>query len=223
MPCAARPLLLVLVLLIGLGACAPVMLGRTPYPAPVGQTESSLALGFPLSLTSITVCDGPTPEPDCPMGVLGPTYLPIAVPGHLTVARGVEDGGEFNYTFLLAANPGVRFGGKNLLQEAPVALAVDYGASLLLANAGLDIGLLAGLPFEGGELYGGVRGFGTLPWAGFAPGLSAALTLGTQAPASGRTNAFFELTLSAAFSNTYGLEGIQPVGFSLVPAFGLMF
>lgn len=209
--------------LLSLSACAPVILGRTPHPVPFGQTESSLALGLPLSLTPITICDGPTPEPNCPIGILRPTYLPIAVPGHLTVARGLEGGGEFNYTFLLAANPGVRFGGKNLLREAPVALAVDYGASLLLANAGLDVGLLAGLPFEGGELYGGVRGFGTLPWTGFDPGLSAALTLGTQAPASGRINAFFELTLSAAFSEAYGLEGIQPVGFSLVPAFGLMF
>jgi len=118
----------------------------------------------------------------------------------------------------------VRFDGKNLLLEAPVALAADYGASLLISNVGVDVGLLAGLPLEGGGLYGAVRGFGTVPWAGFGPNLPAAFSLGGHTPVSERTDVFFELTLFAAPYNDSGpQEGVQPIGFSLVPAFGLMF
>ncbi len=220
-----RARVLFLALLLSLSACAPVILGRTPTPAPLGQTETSFALGYPFSLTPITVCSEPWEQPGCPIeAVIGPAYLPIIVSAHLFIARGLEDGGEFNYTFLLAVTPGVRLGGKNLFLEKPVALAVDYGASLLLSSVGIDAGLLASLSFERGELYSAVRGFGTAPWAGFGPSLSAAFTLGAHTPVSERSNVFFELTLTAAPYNSNGPEeGVQPFGFSLVPAIGLIF
>ena len=70
-----------LALLLSLSACAPVILGRTPTPAVVGENDGYFAAGFPISLTPITVCSDPYSDPECPfLGHTDPDYWPRAAP-----------------------------------------------------------------------------------------------------------------------------------------------
>lgn len=215
-------------LLLSLSACAPVILGRTPTPAPVGQKDISAIFGYPLELTQITVCDGPTYRDDCFSEYIGPDYWPLPMPLSLTFARGTAENQEFNITaqvvpYPSSPFPGVRFGSKELLIDGPVLLAGDYGASLYLSNLGADVGILGSVPLEGAELYGGLRGFGNLNWTGF-PSFAASLTLGSAVSVSAGQRVLLELTLLANSYNGVGpQEGVQPVGFSLVPAIGFSF
>ena len=206
-----------------LSACAPVILGRTPTPAPVGKTEVFVAAGVPITLTPITICDrDPYTTPGCPFeGFISTDYWPRAAPVHIMSAWGVAEDTEVNTTFSLSLTPGFRYGGKTRINESP-KLAFDYGASLYLSNISLDAGLLASVPYEGGEIYGALRGFGTLVWS-YDPSLAASVTLGTIALVEGR-RAFFELTLATGSYNGAGpTAGVAPVGFTLTPALGFYF
>ena len=208
--------------LTSLNACAPVILGRTPTPTPVGQTEVFAAAGVPLTLTPLT-CGGVLyGSAGClANGPIGPDYWPKAAPVHIMSAWGVSEAREVNTTFSLSLNPGFRYGGKTLVSEAP-KLAFDYGASLYAFNLGLDAGLLASVPFEGGEIYGALRGFGTLVWS-YDPSLAASVTLGTLAFIEGRKT-FVELTLATGSLNGAGpAAGAAPLGFTLTPAVGFYF
>ncbi len=221
-------LILYAFVLLSLSACAPVILGRTPTPVAVGETETSVAFGLPVDLTQITVCEGSTQQDDCFSEYIGPDYWPLPTPLSLTFARGTTEDQEFNITAQLvpypsALLPGVRLGGKDLLIKGPVLLAGDYGASLYLSNLGLDAGLLGSVPFAGGELYSALRGFGSLNWSGF-PNVAASLTLGGAVSVSDENQILLELTLLANSYNGVGpQEGVQPVGFSLIPAIGFAF
>ncbi len=160
-----------------LSACAPVILGRTPTPVAVGTNEVYLAGGGSFSATPLVVCRGPELEPECPFeGVGKPDYWPKAASLQLMNAWGTAPGTELSSTFMLLPLPGYRFGGKTLLAEHS-GFALDYGASLFVSNVGLDVGLLAGVPFSGGEVYSGLRGFGSVYWSG-GGSVSAALTVG---------------------------------------------
>lgn len=223
--CSSRALLFTC--LSFLSACAPVILGRTPTPAPVGQTDISATLGYPFELTVFTACDGPNFRDGCFTEYVGPDYWPLLLPLNLTFARGLTETQEFNVVAQLllspsAPFPGVRFGGKDLLLEGPVLLAADYGASLYLSNLGADIGLLGSVPLAGVELYGALRGFGNLYFTG-SPNVAASFTLG-GAISVAEQQVLLELTLLVNGYNGIGpQEGVQPVGFSLVPAIGFAF
>lgn len=218
-----------------LSACAPTLLGRTPHPAPLGETKVSLNAAYPVFLTELPpgACDRLPPQyPDedpffndiCYVpNVLMPYFLPQASLANLVFAHGVAPNTEINGTFGIGG-PLLRVGGKTLLVEAPVAFAIDYGASAaLFFNVGLDVGLLASYPLEGAEPYVGLRGFGTAHWRGiFPPGLTGAATLGVRV-GNGPGAFFAELTLATtAFPGVLEL-GVQPTGFSLFPALGYEF
>lgn len=225
MPHAAR-VLFASFWLVSLSACAPVMLGRTPTPAAVGETEVHIAAGYPLLLTPLTVCSGSDPysDPDCPFeGYVGLDYWPRAAPIHIMSAWGVAPDTEANTTFGLSLAPGFRLGGKTLVSATLPKLAVDYGASLSVSGSGLDAGLLASVPYEGGEIYSALRGFGNVYWLGSPAGLLGALTLGSIATANGY-KVFFEVTLSTGRYNEFGpTAGVSPLGFFVTPAFGFYF
>lgn len=145
----------------------------------------------------------------------------------LHVAYGRTETLETNVGLMLqpvySPSVGVRYGAKERLQEEPVALAFDYGGSLYLTNVAVDLGILGSTPFEGAELYGALRGFGSLSWAG-QPGAAAALTVGGAVPVSQGNRVLLELTLLANGYNGAGSPAnAQPVGFSLVPAVSFEF
>ena len=215
-------------LLVVLNACAPVLLGRTPGPAPVGGTRVSAALGYPVDLTRVSVCEDPQRQSECATEYVGPDYWPKVLPVGLTFARGLTPTSEYNVSVYLSPSFsetlfGVRVGGKELLSADAVLLAGDYGASLYLSNFGIDAGLLGSVPLAGAELYGALRGFGTLNFSGF-PSVAASLTLGGAVSVSHESRVLLELTLLANSYNGIGpQEGVQPVGFSLIPAVGFEF
>lgn len=211
-------ILLYIILLVGLNACAPVMLGRTPTPAAPGVTETTLSVGYPFGLTELPICDL------CEF--VGPAYWPLPLPLTLHVAYGRTEALETNVGLMLLPvyNPaiGVRYGAKERLQREPLALAFDYGGSLYLTNVAVDLGVLGSVPFEDAELYGALRGFGSLNWAGLPSG-AAALTLGGAVPVAAN-RVLLELTLLTNSYNGVGTqEGVQSVGFSLVPAISFEF
>lgn len=164
-----------------LSACAPVILGRTPMPAPVGQTDVSAVFGYPLELTQIVACESRAPSDSCFFEYVGPDYWPLPMPLSVTFARGLTETQEFNITAQLVPYafdpiPGVRFGGKDLVLIEPGLLAADYGASLYLSNLAVDAGVLGSVPLGEAEFYGGLRGFGSFDWTGslnFAASLHA--------------------------------------------------
>lgn len=206
--------------LVGLSACAPVMLGRTPTPAAPGVTETSLSLGYPFGLTELPVCDF--------CEYVGPAYWPLPLPITLHVAYGRTEALETNVGLMLLPTPsalgvGVRYGAKERFQKAPLELAFDYGGALYLTNVAADLGVLGSVPLGDAELYGALRGFGSLSWVG-QPGAAAALTVGGAVPLAEGNRVLLELTLLANGYNGVGdQEGVQPVGFSLVPAIGFIF
>jgi len=63
---------------------------------------------------------------------------------------------------------GGRIGAKDLLVDKPVRLALDYGGALYLTNVPADMDLLASVPLGDVEVYGGLRGFGSLSIRGTA-------------------------------------------------------
>lgn len=206
-------------LLLSLTACAPVILGRTPTPAGIGENEVYIAGGGSLSVTPLNGCS--EPESLC-LPWLEPDYWPKAASLQIMNAWGYTPDTEFNSTIMLLPLPGYRFGGKTLLEESSLRFGVDYGASLLVSNVGLDAGFLASAPFSGGEVYGGLRGFGSVYWTGQA-GLSAALTLGLLGQLA-QSRAFVEVTVSTGHYN--GLEpttDVSPTGIIITPALGIYF
>ncbi len=48
---------LFVVLVVGLSACAPVILTRTPTPTAPGVTDTNLGFGYPFGLTALPSCD----------------------------------------------------------------------------------------------------------------------------------------------------------------------
>ena len=172
-------------LVVSLSACAPVLLGRTPTPAPVGETQVRIAAGYSALLTPITVCSDPFRDPACPFeGYVGVDYWPRAMPVDIVSAWGVTPETEANTTFGLSLAPGFRLGGKTLVSATLPKIALDYGASLSISGSGLDAGLLVSVPYEGGEIYSALRGFGNVYWLGSPASLSGALTLGSMVTAN---------------------------------------
>lgn len=213
-----RPLLLCLVL-FGLSACAPVLLGRTATPTAPGVTATSLAVGYPFGLTEPPVCDL--------CEYVGPAYWPVPLPVTLHVAYGRTQNLETNVGLMLlpiyGPSIGLRYGAKKRVRKEPLELAFDYGGSLYLTNVAVDLGVLGSTPFEGAELYGALRGLGSLSWAG-QPSVAAALTVGGAIPVSEGNRVLLEPTLLVNGYNGVGpQEGVRPVGFSLVPALGFEF
>ena len=207
-------------LVAGLGACAPVILTRTPTPTAPGVTDTNLGFGYPFGLTALPSCDF--------CEYVGPAYWPLPLPLTFQVAYGRTETLETNVGLMLLPAPsalgvGVRYGAKERFQEEPVALAFDYGGSLYLTNMAADLGILGSVPVANAELYGALRGFGSLSWAG-QPTAAAALTVGGAVPVSAENRVLLELTLLAHSYNGAGEQGgVQPVGFSLVPAIGFEF
>ncbi len=202
---------------IGLNACAPVIVTRTPTPTAPGVTEANLSFGYPFGLTAL---------PSCAFcEYVGPAYWPLPLP--LQVAYGRSETLETNVGLMILPTPsalgvGMRYGAKERFQEEPVAFAFDYGGSLYLTNVAVDLGVLGSVPFEGARLYGALRGFGSLSWAGQPT--AAALTFGGAVPVSEGSRVLLELTLLTNGYNGVGdQEGAQPVGFSLVPTIGFEF
>ena len=226
----------ILLLFFGLSACAPVMLGRTPTPAPVGETKLSAGATYPVSLT----------QPPAPPEVSGfepdPAYSPLPLPLSFRIAYGRNEAWETNLELMLSPgisgsvvtgypggisvpNIGARYGAKNRFQTEPVELAFDFGASFYpLVNLGVDAGILAAVPLGSVKLYGGLRGF-----VGVFPGIgAAALTVGGEVPLEESQSVLLELTLLVNRYNGAGYTGPntqpvfppppQPVGFTLVPA-----
>ena len=227
--------------LLSLAACAPVMLGRTPTPAPVGETKLSAGATYPVSLTQ-----PPTPpevsgfEPD-------PAYSPLPLPLSFRIAYGRTEAWETNLELMLSPgingsvvsgypggvgvpNIGARYGAKNRFQTEPVELAFDFGASFYpLVNLGVDTGILAAVPLGDAKLYGGLRGF-----VGVFPGIgAAALTVGGEVPLENSQSVMLELTLlvnrynGASYARPRPGDPVppapQPIGFTLVPALAFNF
>lgn len=218
-------------LLVGLNACAPVLLGRTPSPAPVGVLEVSAVLGYPFALTVLPGCDnrglGYVICAADPLSSVGPGYWPGTSLYDVTLAYGVVPGTEVNLAGNLSLSPGIRLGGKTLLARGTLKVAADYGASLYLAsNAALDLGVLASVPYGETEVYTALRGFASFPY-GFPEGdttLAGALTVGGAIPSGEEQHILLELTLLAnGYNGVSPLDGVQPVGFSLIPAVGFRF
>ncbi len=127
-----RARVLFLALLVGLSACAPVILGRTPTPAVVGENDVYLAGGFPILLTPITVCSEPYSDPECPfLGYIGPDYWPRAAPIQIMNAWGVAPDTEVNTTYSLVP-PGFRIGSKTLLLESSLFGSLPVAATTAL-------------------------------------------------------------------------------------------
>lgn len=207
-------------LMLLLAACAPVMLGRTPTTVAPGKTETSLSLGYPFGLTSLPECEG--------CEYVGPAYWPLPLPLTVHIAYGRSEVSETNVGVMLSPLPsfpglGVRYGFKERFSEAPVQLAYDAGASLYLTNIAFDGGVLAALPLDEVKIYGALRGFGGLYFAGGVGG-GAALTVGGKIPATPDSSLLLELSLLTNFLNGVSATGTpSPVGFSLVPALSFTF
>jgi hypothetical protein len=116
---------------------------------------------------------------------------------------------EVNGTLFLSLGYGLRLGGKTLLVDGMVPVAVDYGVSI--PSIGLDAGLLLSYPQPGVEPYGALRGYGS--------SVAGALTVGADIPA-GSGNFFFEVT---AHTTTPEYAPLPPLGFTIVPALGYRF
>jgi hypothetical protein len=188
----------VLLVCLSLASCAPVIVGRTPQPAAPEEWAFSLNAGYPFNVN------------------YPPDRTPIAQPVNLFLSRGMGSNTEVNGTLSLSPSPGLRLGGKTLLVDGMVPVAVDYGVSLPF-SIGLDAGLLLSYPQPGVEPYGAVCGFVT--GATSSPGLSGALTIGADIPAGGG-NFFVEVT---AHTTRPEYAPLPPVGFTIVPALGYRF
>ena len=230
----------VTILFFALSACAPVMLGRTPTPAPIGTTKISASASYPVGLT-----EAPTPVETGLVSFTDPAYFPLPLPLDLRIAYGRSETLETNIELMVSpgiegsvttgtentgglANIGVRYGVKNRFQEAPIELAYDFGASFYpIVNLGVDAGILAAVPLGDAKLYGGLRGF-----VGIFPGIgAAALTVGGEVPLENAQSVMLELTLLVNRYNgaEYSRPGDpippapQPFGFTLVPAVAFNF
>ncbi len=223
---------------LSLSACTPVLLGRTPTPAPVGETKLSASAGYPVGLTEV-----PAPPKGRLFGEPDPAYSPPPAPLSFRIAYGRSEAWETNLELMLSPgingslvvgypnsvntpNAGARYGAKNRFQTEPVELAFDFGASLYAPSVtlGADAGILAAVPLGDVKLYGGLRGF-----VGLFPGIgAAALTLGGEVPLENTQSVMLELTLlvnrynGAGYIDPSNQPGFppppQPIGFTLVPA-----
>lgn len=202
-----------------LSACAPVMLGRTPTPAPVGETKLSASASYPVGLT-----EPPFAVDTGLFELYDPAYLPLPLPLDFRIAYGRSETLETSVELMVSPglngsvvtgsvggggvyNLGLRYGVKNRFQEAPVELAYDFGGSVypLSLTLGVDGGILAAVPLGSAKLYGGLRGF-----VGIFPGIgAAALTVGGEVPLEDAQSVMLELTLLANGYNGVGpQEGI---------------
>ena len=184
-------------------SCAPVIVGRTPQPAAPEEWEFSINAGYPSNFDH--------PE----------TRIPIAQPANLFLSRGVGGNTEVNGTLSplsLWSGTILRLGGKTLLVDDMVPVAVDYGVSL--PAIGFDAGLLFSYPQPGVEPYGALRGFVTS--LTYLPGLSGALTVGADIPVV-RGNFFVEVTAHTTTPTPFYDSSQPSIGFSIVPALGYRF
>ncbi len=79
------------------------------------------------------------------------------------------------------------------------------------------------MQYSGGEVYGALRGFGNVYWAGAPASFSGALTLGNVRTV-GELKTFVEVTFSSGRYNEFGpTAGVSPLGFFITPAFGIYF
>lgn len=217
-------ILLSVVCLLSLSACAPapIMVGRTATPVAPGATEVYMGVGFSHSLTSVDDARCVENDPDDLCLDPRPDYWPKADLVQLMAAWGAAPGTELSATAMPLQVPAIRLGGKTLLYEGAPAFAVDYGTWFSTLNAGLDAGLLASLPVSGGEVYSGLRGFGSVYWSTPAS-LSAALTLGIITELEGQRG-FVEVTFSTGrFTALEPMIGAPPTGIIISPAFGVYF
>jgi hypothetical protein len=192
--------LAVLLACLYLTSCAPVIVGRTPQPAAPEEWEFSINAGYPSNFDQ-----------------------PIAQPANLFLSRGVGGNTEVNGTLFLSQAYGLRLGGKTLLVDGMVPIAVDYGVFLPF-NIGVDAGLLFSYPQPGVEPYGALRGFVTNVSNPSYFSVAGALTIGADIP-TGSGSFFVEVT-----AHTTTFDGAEyynaprpPVGFSIVPALGYRF
>ncbi len=191
--------LAVLLACLCLTSCAPVIVGRTPQPAAPEEWEFSFNAGYPFNFN------------------YPPDRTPIAQPVNLFLSRGVGGNTEVNGTLFLSLGYGLRLGGKTLLVDGMVPVAVDYGVSI--PSIGFDAGLLLSYPQPGVEPYGALRGFVTDVLYGYSTSVAGALTIGADIPA-GRGNFFVEVT---AHTTTPEYAPLPPLGFTIVPALGYRF
>ena len=182
-----------------LTSCAPVIVGRTPQPAAPDESEFGLNAGYPFNFN------------------YPPDRTPIAQPVNLFLSRGVGGNTEVNGTLFLSLGYGLRLGGKTLLVDGMVPVAVDYGVSI--PSIGFDAGLLLSYPQPGVEPYGALRGFVTNVTYPSDLSVAGALTVGADIPA-GSGNFFVEVT---AHTTTPEFSPLPPIGFTIVPALGYRF
>lgn len=111
--------------LLCLSACAPVILGRTPTPAALGETEVSVSGGYLVGLT-----DAP---PDN-TGLFGPApaYWPLPLPIGFSVAYGRSETLETNFGLTVA--PGFA-GAVDTGQPNPMAVSTSGRATALRAGS----------------------------------------------------------------------------------------
>ncbi|CAA9297551.1 MAG: hypothetical protein AVDCRST_MAG93-4368 [uncultured Chloroflexia bacterium] len=193
--------LAVLLACLCLTSCAPVIVGRTPQPAAPGEWKFSLNAGYPSNIG------------------YPPNQVPVAQPVNLFLSRGVGGNTEVNGTLTLPyGGTPLRLGGKTLLVDDMVPVAVDYGVSLPAIV--FDAGLLFSYPQPGVEPYGALRGFVTSPTS--LPGLWGALTVGADIPVV-RGNFFVEVTAHTMTPTPFYDSPQPPIGFSIVPALGYRF
>ena len=223
-------------ILLCLSACAPVMLGRTPMPVPVGEVGVSSMTGYPVLFTVFPVNKPamPTPFESLVDIFTAPfdkylAYAPMPGLAATTLSYGVTPGTELNAVASLIISPGLRLGGKTLLLDSDIRFAADYGVFADSGSFGADLGFLASVPAPGVEFYGGLRGFVWVPYEAESSNttLAGALTLGGAVPVDSEPDTgrvFLELTLLAnGYSGSVPTTVVQPVGFSLMPAVGFAF
>ena len=206
-----RRVFVVLLGLVVVVGCAPISLNRTAQPTPAGKASLTLygTYAFPMVANPQVICNV-----ECYVQ----TFLPREVPPNATFSFGVDGTTEVNFS---VGYNGARLGGKSLLVNGPVMLAIDYGAFVTTA-IGVDAGLILSVPLEGTEPYFALRGYAAHFWFLSARDfLEGSATLGVRVPL-GWTSLFAELTVMTQHFYGDG-PGDGLLGWALVPSIAFRF